>query len=174
VKNKTKMAAKAFALVLTVFAGLLAMNSANAQVATKVTYAFINAIPNPVGVNQSVLLHIGILEGLAKTTDGWENLTVTVKKPDGTTEILGPFRTDSTGGTGWIYIPKMAGIYYLQTHFPAQDYTWPPWAIGSPIPQGGTIHYLASDSEILELIVQEEPIEYHPGFCFQPNTGLVQ
>jgi hypothetical protein len=48
----------------------------------------------------------------------------------------------------------MEGTYTFQTHFPAQNGTdyW-----GDPVP------YEASDSEVLEVIVQADPIDYHPG-----------
>ena len=42
-----------------------------------------------------------------------KGLTVTVTKPDDSTVELGPYRTDSTGGTGAIYIPDMVGTLYV-------------------------------------------------------------
>jgi outer membrane protein assembly factor BamB len=128
---------------------------------TKQTYAYIGAIPNPVGVNQQVLLHIGITDYLVVVSHGWEDLTVSVTKPDGTTETLGPFRTDSTGGTGAIYTPTMIGTYTFVTNFPEQMYSWTnPPAFSTNI--YGDILYLASTSEPLELEVQQEPIEHYP------------
>jgi hypothetical protein len=128
------------------------------------TYAFLGATPNPVGVGQQVLLHVGITQQLASVGYGWEGLTVTVTKPDGTTETLGPFRTDATGGTGSVYVPGTAGNYTLQTHFPEQRN---PAAIGAGgfsvlgLPVNTTM--LASDSAILTLVVQQQPIPYNPG-----------
>jgi hypothetical protein len=125
----------------------------------RVTYAFIGALPNPVGVGQEVLLHVGITQPLTNVAYGWDDLTVTVTRPDGHTETLGPFRTDATGGTGTVYVPTMAGNYTLQTHFPEQNTDAN--SQGGGIVQGTKM--LASDSEILTLVVQEEPIEYYPG-----------
>jgi hypothetical protein len=161
-KSKTTTTAIALSLIFAMAFSLVALPVANAQVNTKASYAFIGATPNPVGVGQETLLHIGVLEGMVATTDGWEGLTVTVEKPDGTTETLGPYRTDATGGTGDIYLPTMEGTYYLQTHFPAQDFTWPPGAMGSPVPEGGVVHYKADDSDKLALNVTAEPVEYYP------------
>jgi hypothetical protein len=59
-----------------------------------------------------VLLHVGI----TNPQDGWEGLTVTVEKPDGKTETLGPIRTDATGGTGTVYVPTIAGNYTFLDH----------------------------------------------------------
>jgi hypothetical protein len=60
--------------------------------------------------------------------------------------------------TGGVYIPTKVGTYYFQTHFPEQVATW----VGAGLP-AGTI-YKASDSEILPLVVTEEPRLYYPGF----------
>jgi hypothetical protein len=127
----------------------------------KETYAFVGAIPNPVGVNQQVLLHIGITEALGNQEEGWEDITVSVTKPDGTTETLGPFKTDSTGGTGTVFVPDMVGTYRFQTHFPAQTYTWTKMTIFHPQLFQKTVLYKASDSEITELVVQEDPLPYY-------------
>jgi outer membrane protein assembly factor BamB len=125
----------------------------------RATFAFIGAMPNPVGVGQEVLLHVGITHQLASAVYGWEGLTITVERPDGHTETLGPFRTDATGGTGTIYVPNMAGNYTLQTHFPEQ--LNPAFTGRLGIPEGTKM--LASDSDKLTLVVQEEPIAYYPG-----------
>jgi hypothetical protein len=128
------------------------------------TYAFIGATPNPVGVAQQVLLHIGITQQLNLVQYGWEGLTVTVTKPDGTTQTLGPFKTDSTGGTGTIFTPGEVGNYTFQTHFPEQRM---PTTVagggfsGYGVPANTTM--LASNSDILTLVVQEEPITMYPG-----------
>jgi len=117
------------------------------------SYPYIGAMPNPVGVGQEVLLHIGIMEPLSRVEYGWEGLTVTITRPDGTTETLTDIRTDATGGTGRVYTPTMVGTYYLQTNFPEQVNP------GSTSP--GT--RIAGTSEKLALVVQDDPIEYYPG-----------
>jgi hypothetical protein len=140
---------------------LVTIPSANAQ-GTKKTYAFIGAVPNPVGVGQEVLLHVGITDPLANEALGWEGLTVTVTRPDGKTETLGPFRTDATGGTGTVYVPTMAGNYTLQTHFPEQLNPASTVAEYGTPEKAANVTMLASDSEKLTLIVQEEPVSYYP------------
>lgn len=127
------------------------------------TYAFIGATPNPVGVGQQVLLHIGITQQLNLVYLGWEGITVSVTKPDGTKETLGPFKTDSTGGTGTIYVPNTVGNYTFQTHFPQQRM---PTSVagggynGYGVPANTTM--LASSSDILTLNVQAEQINLYP------------
>lgn len=171
-RSKTSTNALSLLLMLTILiaTALVALPVANAQ-STRKTHAYIGATPNPVGVGQETLLHVGIMQQLSLTEQGWEGLTVTVIRPDGVTEKLGPFRTDSTGGTGTTYRPTMAGIYKLQTHFPEQVTTATKGSPGTPT---GTI-MLASDSRILELVVQEESLyQFTQGIRFQPNTGFVQ
>jgi len=157
-RDKTKATLIALLLMFAMAVSLVDLPTANA---TKATFAYINATPNPIGVNQETLLHIGITEGTQVATDQWKGLTVTVTKPDGTTQTLGPYNTDSTGGTGDIFVPTMEGNYTLQTHFPAQ------WYNSTFIDRGSvrTIseYYEASDSEVLTLVVQAEPVEIYPG-----------
>ena len=144
-------------LIIAMSVSLFALPIAGAQ-ATKKTYAYIGATPNPIGVGQEVLIHVGITDMHASDAYGWEGLTVTIEKPDGKTETLGPFRTDSTGGTGTIYVPTIVGTYYLQTHFPEQT---TPVAISRISAPPGCV-MLASESSKLELVVQAEPREYYP------------
>lgn len=97
---------------------------------------------------------------LALQTDGFTGLTVTVTKPDGTKETLGPFRTDSTGSTGTSYTPTMVGNYTFQTHFPAQWFNWTMRASFDP-ELYGPVYYKASDSEVKTLEVREEQAQYY-------------
>jgi len=163
-KNKSKISTITLILLLTISIALIALPGATAQdtYREKTTHPYIGATPNPIGVNQPVLLHVGITDYLATTSHGWEGLTVTVTKPDGQTETLGPFRTDATGGTGAVYIPTLVGTYTFQTHFPAQWYNWTSPPMFDPDVYGD-IWYKASDSEELAVVVQEEPREYYPG-----------
>jgi len=153
-KNQLRTVITIF-LILSMTFPLVTLTS-KAAVASKNTFAFIGAMPNPVGAGQTVLLHVGIPDALSTATDGFEGLTVIITKPDNTTETIGPFKTDSTGGTGVTYTPTKAGTYYLQTHFPAQ------W-FNSTGAQASQTYYKESYSPKLELIVQEDPIEYYPG-----------
>jgi len=143
-------------LLLAIIIQPIFVSTANAQ-SRKQTYAFIGALPNPAGIGQEVLLHVGITDSLGATHLGWEGLTVTVTKPDGTTQNLGPFKTDSTGGTGTTFIPTVAGNYTLQTHFPEQVNPVVTFFFAA-----GTIME-ASDSDKLELLVGDVPVPVYPG-----------
>ena len=158
--NRPNMKFAVFALFL-MFAmvfSLFALPTVDSQTTPyrKKTFAFMGATPNPLGVGQESLLHFGITDPLGGFGQGWEGLTVTVTRPDGTTETLGPFRSDATGGTGTSYSPSMAGNYTLQSHFPESVAGFS--ARGIPL---GSI-YEASDSYLVNLVVTEEPRLTYP------------
>jgi hypothetical protein len=116
-KNKI---ATVFALFL-IFAMVISLASlpaANAQEPPrKKTYAIIGAIPNPVGVGQEVLLHIGITDRLVSEEFGWEGLSVTITKPDGTTDTISNIRTDPTGGTSTLLSWRAASNRILDSPY---------------------------------------------------------
>jgi hypothetical protein len=163
-KNRTKNIGLIIVLILALSTATPFVAPLANAASTMKTYAFIGAMPNPVGVGQEVLLHVGITQALQNAADGWTGLTVTVTKPDGKTETLGPFRTDSTGGTGTVYVPTMTGNYTLQTSFPEQIV---PQAISGfagtslPVPAGTVMQ--SSTSDKLILVVQEEQLKYYTG-----------
>ena len=152
--NKT-----AIFLTITILLSSIAISAISTTIVTAQTqeglktYAFVGATPNPIGVGQQTVLRLGITQQLAAPAYGWEGLTITITHPDGTEETLGPFRTDSTGGTFGIYVPTAEGNYTLQSHFPQQTN---PAAAGS-IPAGQVM--LASDSDEVKLEVLSEPIK---------------
>jgi hypothetical protein len=148
-RNKTMATMIALFLTLTIAIPLFAVPNANAATTIK-TYPLIDAIPNPVGVNQKTLINFGLINYLNSENDGW-NITVTITKPDDTTEILGggPLKTWSTGNAGHYYVPDTVGTYYVQASFPETTYR-------------GTI-YLASTSDKLALVVQNTSVPTYPG-----------
>ncbi|MDT8783034.1 MAG: PQQ-like beta-propeller repeat protein [Candidatus Bathyarchaeota archaeon] len=151
---------KTFAILLLValatgtFAGI---QFGEAQVPSELkTFPVIDAIPNPVGVGEECLIRAGILQPLASQAYGWTDITVTVVRPDNTTETLGPITTDSTGVSYVVYIPSQIGTYKLTTNFPEQEMpvnTFDMERGGAFIPKGTIMK--ASTSEVLELVVQE-------------------
>ena len=169
-KNKKAFSTLFAILLLSTIAITLVLPATNAQSTsrTKKTYAVCGLMPEKVGVGQETLLFIGITDYLLNPDEGWEGLTVTVTKPDGTTDTLGPYRTDSTGATGDAYIPEDVGNYTFQTHFPAQWYNWtsPPMFDSQLY---GSIWYEASDSEIVTLEVQADPVPIYPGSPLPSN-----
>ena len=137
---------------------LLSFPTANAG-GTMETYSFIGGTPNPVGTGQEILLHVGITQQLTNVNMGWEDLSVTIKKPDGTTETLSGIRTDSTGGTGVVYVPTMLGNYTFQTHFPQQNTTSTMQAGGTAV---GTLMLASESDEMLVVVKEPDEIPFYP------------
>src|SRR5665647_797016 len=154
-KNKI-MAAITVLLLIASVVPLFAFQTVKGAEITVKSYPFIGAMPNPIGVGQETLLHVGISAQSAWPQVGWEGITVTVTKPDGAIQTLGPFTTDTTGGTGTTYTPTMAGTYYLQTNFPQQKCKY----AAAGIPANTTM--LAGQSEKLAIVVTEEPRTFYP------------
>ena len=146
-------------LLLSIVLPFVSISSVNAQGGLK-TYAFVGATPNPVGVGQQTVIRLGITDQLAAPKYGWEGLTLTLTHPNGNVETLGPFRTDSTGGTFSIFVPTDTGNYTLQSHFPQQKNPAYVNSNGLIIPEGQVM--LASDSEEVMLEVQADPIPSAP------------
>jgi len=86
------------------------------------TYLLVHAEPNPVGVGQNLYISLFMSKPIP-TTSGqvYRGLAVTIVKPDGTNETLGPYNADQTGGVGGIaYSPSVIGNYTVQGFFPGQ------------------------------------------------------
>jgi len=137
----------ALLLILTIALPIAALPYASAQ-NPKATYPYIGALPNPVGVGQEVLFHVGITDPLSSVTAGYEGLTLYLTDPDGHTTTVPDIRTDSTGGTGYVFVPTIAGDWKVKVSFPEQTI--------------GSTTYLASESPELILTVQTDPIPYYP------------
>jgi hypothetical protein len=90
-KNRINRIVIALVLTLTIAIPIAALPITSSQLPTRPTYAYIGAVPNPIGVGQEVLIHVGITQPLENYWMGWEGLTITVTKPDGTKQTLGPF-----------------------------------------------------------------------------------
>ena len=162
IKNKTIVTLITLILMMTtVTSTLVVLPIANAQTSsyTKTVYPFCGVTPNPVGVGQTVVLHIGITDQVDWAYGnglGWKGITVTVTKPDNTTETIGPYTADTTGGTGAFYIPTEVGTYYFQTNFPETFVA----RRQSTIPHDNTT-LLAATSPKTAVTVQQEPRAFY-------------
>jgi len=157
-KQKTKLAtALTVALIFAIVAPLSIMPVAEAQAVRRVkTYPYIGAVPNPAQVGGRIMLHVGISLPATWPQTGHKGLKVTIERPDGKVDTLGPIDTDTTGGTGVTYTPTIAGTYYAQVHFPEQALE----AAVLGLPAGTILE--ASNSDKLEITVKDEPLEYWP------------
>jgi len=121
-KNNLKLSTITLILLLTISAIIVALPVATAQPGTTFpSFPVLSLIPNEAGVGQEVLMSYGITRQTAWPQPGWTGVTIDITKPDGSTETVGPFNTDTTGLGGAIYVPTMAGTYTFVSNFPAQE-----------------------------------------------------
>jgi len=167
-KNKTKISTITLILVLTISAILIALPITTAQelILDIPTFLFVTASPNPVGVEQ--IVYLGAMFSRPTPTcsgyngDFYEDITVEIVEPDGEKTVFGPYLASPPGGVQFSYTPIKVGEYTIQAHYPGQvlDGTNP----DSPTP-GGMMQnlwgstMLPSDSNIVTLVVQEDPVE---------------
>ncbi len=135
--NNRKIFVSMLLLVLTVAVPLAALPivSAHTPPINIPTYSYVEAFPNPIGVGQSLNV-FAWLDKFPPTASGeygdrWHNMTITVGKPDGTTDTLGPYSSDPVGTIFAIYTPTMVGAYTFQFNFPGQT------LVGENPPPGG-------------------------------------
>lgn len=130
------------------------------------THTYISVSPNPIGVGQTVNVNFWVNvpppTQIAQYGDRWQNLTVTVTKPDGTKSTLGPYTSDTTGGTFTTYTPATVGNYTFQAFFAGQTLTNSNPAPGVPANIAVNDTYLPSQSDPFKLTVQQDPIQYPP------------
>ncbi len=159
-------------LTLSIGASLISLQTANAHTpAWQIpTYAYIQAVPNPVGVGQAALVYMWI----DKIADGaqlgnnirFQNYKLTITDPSGvvTTQTF-PVVQDPTSNQAYSFTPSQVGTYTLSFNFPGYVYTYTgavPSLFGPPAPsQYVNDTYLPSNATTT-LIVQQTAIPTIP------------
>lgn len=168
-KNKTKISAIAFVLLLTFAATMATLPTIYAHDPpwTTPTWAYMSVAPKTVGVGQQIIIVMWLNDyprtAVGAYGDRWDNYYIDITKPDGSKETLGPFTSDPVGSAFTNYVPTQVGEYTLVFRFEGDTLT------GEPIPPGGFLWfggdvflgdiYLASQSDPVTLTVQQDPIE---------------
>jgi hypothetical protein len=115
------------------------------------TYAFIAAEPNPVGVNQNVLVNVWLADPTPTSAGGhggdmYSNFTVTVTAPDGTIQTEGPFTASNEASAYFWFTPTQTGNYNLVFNYPGQTFS------------DLNLTYAASTATCV-LAVQQQPVQ---------------
>ncbi len=149
---------------------------------TIATTAFISISPNPIGVGQDVLINIWLEPPIAYQRY-FSGYTVTVTKPNNTTETIGPLNSYQGDATAWVqYSVDQVGTYKFKFNF-AGNYLQAGWyyngkyyATQADLPPGvstggmgfggaasfQSAWYQASESPIVNLTVQQEAVMSWP------------
>jgi outer membrane protein assembly factor BamB len=154
IKTKKLLAVTLFLMLAMLFSMMAYVPTASAGAIP--TYAFLAAAPNPVGVDQEVVITFWLNEfpptASGAQGDRWENFKVDITKPNGDKQTLGPYQSDPVGSKFIKYTPDQVGNYSLKFSFPGQNITG--LRYGQPIDN----QYLASESRVVTLTVQADPI----------------
>jgi hypothetical protein len=162
IKSTTIAIAILLTISLTTTIVLLPTVNAHTPPWTFVSYAYIVASPNPVGVGQTVSVVFWVdapFPGASVTNDiRRHDYKLTITKPDGSTETKQwPVLSDSTGMQFYQYTPDQIGDYTFKFEYPGQTYTWT-----SSTSPGASSLYLndvwLGDSKTITLTVQQDPI----------------
>ncbi len=129
------------------------------------TWTYLSVSPSPIGVGQQafVIIWLNVCPPTANGQygDRWQDLTVSVTKPDGTTTTLGPFTSDPVGSAYTTFTPDQVGVYSFQANFPGQILTGAnPNPAGYPAGSQYTDYlgdnFLASTSAVITLTVTQD------------------
>jgi hypothetical protein len=166
-KSRTIATAVSLFLMFAMAVSLLALPAAKAHDPQwKIpTFAFVQAVINPVGVGQTTYIYVFIDKTFGTDTaltNDWRfhNYKLTITKPDGKTETqTWDVVWDPTSAQGYSYTPDQAGTYTLKFEFPGQDYNT---YSHNPLSPYVNDTYLSSSAEAT-LTVLEEPLPEPPG-----------
>jgi hypothetical protein len=102
----------------------------------------------------------------APTVGGWngdlyENVTIDLIDPAGHKTVFGPYVASPVAGVQFSYTPDQVGNYTIQAHYPGEvldgrSSLYP--NLGSSGAQWRGSYMLPDDSDILTMVVQEEPV----------------
>ncbi len=160
------------ALIISIGASIVLIPTSNAHTpAWQIpTYAYVQAVPNPVGVGQSALIYMWV----DKIPDGaqlgnnirFQNYQLKITAPDGSVETQ-TFATvqDPTSNQHYSFTPTQTGTYTLNFTFPGYTYTYTgliPGFFGPDAPSAYVNDTYLPSSASATLTVQETAISTIP------------
>ena len=128
--------------------------------------------PNPIGVNQQLLINMWMNPPItnARFLTGY---TVTLTKPDGTKDTLGPFNSYQGDATAYTYyIPDQAGNWSAVFNFPGNYYPAGNYSSGQLVGYSSfgqvfnaplSCYYAPGVSQTMTFVVQQDQVRSYPG-----------
>ncbi len=162
--NKNSKKKISVATILTLILSISSILTAipNASATTIISYPYIIAAPNPVGVGQTVAVVFWIdsaLPGATVTNDiRRHDYSLTITAPDKTVETqTWNVVSDSTSVQYYQFTPEQVGNYTIEFKYPQQTYNW-----NSSTTPGANNGYIGAiftgANKTITLVVQEEAI----------------
>jgi outer membrane protein assembly factor BamB len=156
-----------FFLIITIAITIVPLNFANAHTPTWQipTWAYVAPAPETVGVGQQmsfVMFLTLVPPGSSVNNDiRWRGYTLTITKPDGSNETLGPYSTDSVGTTYALYTPDQVGNYSVTFKFPGQILTTTgTYANDTFLPSQSTAKFIVQQDSIPQDPIFPLPSQY--------------
>ena len=129
------------------------------------TIPYLSFRPNPVGVGQTFLVNVWLQPPLHVSRQFTNSFVVTMIKPDGTNQTVGPMNSFQGDGTAWFeWTADQVGTWQIQFNFigqffPEGNYTSPSSGFGGlSVNYLSSAYYRPSSSPVRELTVQQEQI----------------
>ncbi|MHA1542943.1 MAG: outer membrane protein assembly factor BamB family protein, partial [Candidatus Hodarchaeales archaeon] len=146
-KNKTL---SIITLIILLTVPLFILNTESVEAANIQPSAFLSVNPNPVGVNQPVQFTIWLAPITVSQDDVFHEFTVSITKPDGTTQTRGPLTAYAMGTQFLQFTPTTVGEYTIKFSYPGETFA-----------STGDV-FLPAESPTTTLVVQEDPIPWWP------------
>ncbi len=120
--NKAKVTTIALILTLTFAATFVALPTAVAQ-QKEDSFAYMNVNPETIGLGQNVLINAWIIPHPDEARDFiYHDFYVTITKPTGTTETLGPYDSYASGTIWVVYTPDQTGTWSAMLSWAGDEY----------------------------------------------------
>ena len=134
------------------------------------TTAYLAVNPNPIGVGQQLLVNLWNQPPINVARDFENTHQVTITKPDGSTEKIGPLSSYAGDGTAWFtYVPEMPGTYKFKYDFLGMYYPAAYYYQGNVVPNGtsgssylGSAYYKPATTQAVSVTVQQDLVASYP------------
>ena len=132
------------------------------------TIPFLSFSPNPIGVGQMLLVNMWLIPPINVARSLENAFQVTITKPDGTTEVIGPLSSYQGDATAWFnYVPDQVGNYtlkfdFLGMYYPAGRYLAGVIVANSSGTNLNSAYYKPSSTAAQLLIVQQDMVASWP------------
>jgi hypothetical protein len=161
--NKKTLCTIAFILLLATSTMIASLSTATAQIPTRKTTAYLSVNPHLIGKDQPLTVNMWVYPSPATRTftwyaQGFEDLTVTFTRPDGSKDTFMPVEgsgslepgvTETLGALWFLYYPNQVGDWSVQFSMPDQT-------VGTG---DEAVLYPAATSQIVTFTVQSEVVQ---------------
>ena len=135
---------------------------------TSTAYLAVN--PNPIGAGQMLLINLWNQPPIHVARDFENTHLVTITKPDGTTEKIGPLSSYAGDGSAWTtYVPDQVGTYKFKYDFLGMYYPAAYYRQGKVVANGtsgasylGSAYYKPASTKEVEVTVQPDFVASYP------------